>query len=85
MLIKLQIFTSAVLEGVSLLIGTNITSANITGLQQSKQFGDVLFLPISAFGSGQSHSGSKQWGNSEQLVAHHWRGTWKAEHGVDWQ
>jgi alpha 1,6-mannosyltransferase len=78
----LQIFTRAVLEGTSKMIGTPVTDAEITKLTEPKLFGDVLVMPVSAFASGQEHSGSKPWGNSEQLMSHHFRGfsTWKPAH-----
>lgn len=65
-----KIFTTAVLEGISALVGQRITIANVSRLESPVQFGDVLILPVSAFGSGQGHSGSKNWGNEEQLVAY---------------
>ncbi|KAK0769462.1 hypothetical protein LTR75_018088 [Friedmanniomyces endolithicus] len=79
------IFTKAILKTLSSTSANNFDVAEIMQLTTPKLFGDVLFLPISAFGSGQSHSGSKDWGNEEQLVSHHFRMTWRAEHGVGWR
>nr|POE52084.1 initiation-specific alpha-1,6-mannosyltransferase [Quercus suber] len=38
-----------------------------------------------SFASGQSHSGSKEWGNDQELVAHHWKGffNWRHRLGID--
>ena len=72
------------LEALSSLTGQSVTFGNLTFLDQPKRFGDVLILPVSAFGSGQSHPGSKDWGNDEQLVSHNFRMTWRVEHGVGW-
>ncbi|KAK5119657.1 hypothetical protein LTR85_007486 [Meristemomyces frigidus] len=53
-----RIFTEAVLEGLSDQTGTTITGADITKLQAPKLIGDVLFVPVNAFASGQDHSGT---------------------------
>ncbi|KAI9696629.1 MAG: hypothetical protein M1820_008078 [Bogoriella megaspora] len=70
-------FTFSVLESLSSLVGENISYSNITFLGKPKLIGDVLFLPVSAFGFGQLHSGSKPWGNKDQLITHHWQFSWK--------
>ena len=77
-----QIFTKAILEGLTTQTGTTVTDKDITKLTQPKLIGDVLILPVSAFGSGQDHSGSKPLGNEDQLMAHHFRGfqNWKLAH-----
>lgn len=75
-------FTKAVLESLTAQIGRSITYDDISDLDEPKLLGDVLILPISAFASGQDHSGSKPWGNDEQLMSHHFLGFqgWKANH-----
>lgn len=75
-------FTRAIMESLSKTTGRAITHADVTMLKGPKLIGDVLILPVSAFASGQDHSGSKPWDNEEQLISHHWSGfqTWKPDH-----
>ncbi|KAJ8606294.1 hypothetical protein MRB53_041045 [Persea americana] len=68
-----QVFTAAVLEALTLQTGQNLTHRDLSNIDKPKLIG-VLILPVSAFASGQDHSGSKPWGNEEQLVSHHWKG-----------
>jgi len=76
-----RIFTRAILEGLSVLTGQSVTSVDMANLTGPRLIADVLILPVSAFASGQDHSGSKPWGNDEQLMSHHFKGfeTWKPE------
>ena len=77
-----RVFTNAVLESLSFQAGRKVSYADISGLDAPKLIGDVLFMPISSFASGQDHSASKPWGNEDQLMSHHWRGFqgWKSNH-----
>ncbi|RMY76234.1 hypothetical protein D0864_09193 [Hortaea werneckii] len=77
-----RMFTVAVLESLTSQLGRTVTYEEISNLTAPKLIGDTLILPISAFGSGQDHSGSKPWGNDEQLMSHHYFGFkgWKLEH-----
>ncbi|GAB1738413.1 hypothetical protein NU219Hw_g3221t1 [Hortaea werneckii] len=77
-----RMFTVAVLESLTSQLGRPVTYDEISNLTAPKLLGDTLILPISAFGSGQDHSGSKPWGNDEQLMSHHYFGFkgWKLEH-----
>lgn len=43
------------------------------------QIGDVLILPINAFGSGQLHSGSKKPEECDPFVVHSFAGSWRSE------
>lgn len=74
------LFTQAVLEGLSYTTGTNFTSANLTGLTEPRLVGDVLILPINAFGSGQQHSNSGSPESDTALVQHLFKGSWKNNH-----
>lgn len=60
----------------------NITEDDLTKLTGPKLIGDVLVLPINAFGSGQAHSNAGEEGNEEQLLWHHFYGWfgWKDAH-----
>ena len=40
-----------------------VTQSDFVELDATRLVKDVLILPVSAFGSGQAHSGSKDWGN----------------------
>ncbi|OTA22224.1 hypothetical protein BTJ68_14217 [Hortaea werneckii EXF-2000] len=77
-----RMFTVAVLESLTSQLGKTVTYEEISNLTAPKLIGDTLILPVSAFGSGQDHSGSKPWGNDEQLMSHHYFGFkgWKLEH-----
>jgi alpha 1,6-mannosyltransferase len=77
-----KIFTDAVLDKLTSLERREVTYSDISNLTYPKLIGDVLILPISAFGSGQDHSGSKPNGNEEQLLCHHYMGFqgWKLGH-----
>ena len=74
------LFTEAVFEGLSYSTGTNFTWHNVTGLLTPRLVGDVLILPINAFGSGQSHSHSGSPEEDSALVQHLFRGSWKSDH-----
>lgn len=58
------------------LAGNNVTFSDIAYLEEPKLIGDVLVLPVSAFGAGQAHSGSKEIGNEDQLMWHHFFQSW---------
>ncbi|KAK5699497.1 hypothetical protein LTR97_005625 [Elasticomyces elasticus] len=70
-------------------VGLDIVDEDIMTLTGPKLIGDVLVMPINAFGTGQLHSGSGPWGNADQLISHHFKGfqTWKPSHekaDTDW-
>ncbi|MCJ1231173.1 hypothetical protein MMC12_007849 [Toensbergia leucococca] len=71
------LFTEAVFESLSQATGTNFTWLNVTGLLTPKLVGDVLILPIDAFGSGQAHSNSGTPDQDATLVRHLFKGSWK--------
>jgi alpha 1,6-mannosyltransferase len=74
------LFTEAVFEGLSYTTGTNFGSHNITGMTEPRLVGDVLILPINAFGSGQKHSNSGDPDSDSALVKHLFKGSWKKDH-----
>jgi alpha 1,6-mannosyltransferase len=57
--------------------GTNVSWQNMTGLEEGKLIGDVLILPVTAFGNGQRHSGARGKEDEQALVNHQFRGSWK--------
>lgn len=76
------LFTEAVFEGLSYTTGTNFGSHNITGMTEPRLVGDVLILPINAFGSGQVHSHSGDPDSDSAMVQHLFRGSWKKDHSL---
>ncbi|KAK3615145.1 hypothetical protein LTR22_027546 [Elasticomyces elasticus] len=77
-----RIFTQAILEAMGEQVGHRVVDEDIMNLTGPKLIGDVLVMPINAFGTGQSHSGSGLGGNADQLISHHFQGfqTWKPSH-----
>ncbi|KAK3614709.1 hypothetical protein LTR56_027075 [Elasticomyces elasticus] len=77
-----RIFTQAILEAMGEQVGHRVVDEDIMNLTGPKLIGDVLVMPINAFGTGQSHSGSGPGGNADQLISHHFQGfqTWKPSH-----
>jgi alpha 1,6-mannosyltransferase len=73
-------FTDGALEALSLLAGSTISYRNLTGLREPRQIGDILILPINAFGSGQKHSGSDPLGGPSALLRHNWISSWVPLH-----
>lgn len=74
------LFTRSVMESIALQTNTNFTWKNISGMTEPRQYGDVLILPINAFGSGQAHSHSGPSDGPDVLVTHLFAGSWKADH-----
>lgn len=62
-------------------MGRQVSEEDLKGMTEAKQIGDVLILPVNAFGSGQGHSQSKPFGNEEELLSHHFHGWvgWKSD------
>jgi len=77
------LFTEAVFEGLSHTTGTNFTWQNVTGMLTPRLVGDILILPINAFGSGQAHSNSGSPGEDTAMVQHLFSGSWKGDHPFD--
>ena len=69
-------FSDAVMEVLANNLGRKVDWAEVSGMKEPKLFGDVLVLPINAFGSGQkhSHSGDKAYG--EICAKHHFGRSW---------
>lgn len=74
------LFTEAILEGLSYTTGTDFGAHNLTGMTEPRLVGDVLILPINAFGSGQLHSNSGDPDSDSAIVQHLFKGTWKKDH-----
>lgn len=55
----------------------DITWKTFTGIEDAKQIGDVLVLPITCFSPGVGHMGSKGIGDPLAFVQHHFEGSWK--------
>lgn len=74
------VFAESIYHGLSLITGTNVTSSNMTGMTEPRLFGDVLILPVTAFGAGLSHSNAGPITDEQALVQHIFAGSWKADH-----
>lgn len=72
--------TACAFEYITRTSGYNFTNANLTGLTEATLFGDVLILPINAFGTGQGHSGSGHPEDETALIQHMFKGSWKDSH-----
>lgn len=72
-----QVWTNAVFEGMSKAIGEEVTWENVTGIVEPRLFGDILLLPVDAFGTGQPHSGASQEIIDTTYVRHQWRMSWR--------
>ena len=73
------VFTNAVLQSLSEITGTTVTYRNVTGMREPRLFGDVLIMPVAAFGTGQPHSGSPDDIGEDTLVRHAWKMSWRTE------
>ena len=73
-------FTRAVFEFLSRSTESQYTWENITGLQEPRPVGDILIFPITAFGSGQTHSNAGEPDEEQALVEHLFKGSWKTDH-----
>ncbi len=71
------IWTRAIMQTISDAMGTMVDYRNFTGMKEPQLFGDVLVLPIDAFGTGQSHSNARMDGGGDTYVRHMWKGSWK--------
>ena len=71
------IWTTTVFQGLSAAAGEPITWENITRIESPRLYGDILVLPIDAFGTGQPHSKSTLHGAEDALVKHQFKGAWR--------
>lgn len=69
-------FTDAVIEVLADKMGRKVDWSEVSGLMEPKIFGDVLVLPINAFGSGQKHSHSSDERYGDVLARHHFGRSW---------
>ena len=77
-------FTEAVFETVAHATGHKFSWLNVTKLKAPRLVGDVLILPITAFGAGQGHSEAGEAEEEGALVEHLFRGAPMGEkEGVD--
>ena len=74
------LFTRSVMEAIGIQTNSDFTWKNITGMKEARLYGDILILPINAFGSGQQHSNSGSPEDDDAFVQHLFAGSWKADH-----
>lgn len=72
--------TRSILKSLGLLLNETIDDRNISLVLTPKLIGDVLVLPGYSFAAGSNrYEGGQEVG--PPLVAHHYAGTWKNQHG----
>ncbi|KAL9101814.1 MAG: hypothetical protein Q9163_002961 [Psora crenata] len=73
--------TTAFFDYASNLTSTNVTYKNFTKIMKPKSVGEVVILPIHAFGAGHQveWAGFKQ-DERKVLVHHYFKGSWKEDH-----
>ena len=75
-----DVWTRAVLTTLSEAMGMEVSWRNLSGLRRPRVFADVMVLPVDAFETGQSTSGSlMRMGGRGALVRHGGRGSWRDE------
>lgn len=74
------LFTRSVIEAIGIQTNTYFDWHNISGMTEPRLYGDILILPINAFGSGQQHSNSGSPDDDDAFVHHLFAGSWKAAH-----
>jgi alpha 1,6-mannosyltransferase len=75
-------WSKVVFAELSRQMGEEISWRNITGMKDEdggRLFGDILVLPINAFGTGQEHSGSVREGSEHALLRHTFSGSWRGQ------
>ncbi|KAI4255376.1 MAG: hypothetical protein LQ352_002608 [Teloschistes flavicans] len=72
--------TQAAFQYLSEITTTNINIHNFTKMRQPKLVGDILVLPINAFGGGHQVQWSGTDENGSALVHHYYAGSWKTDH-----
>ena len=71
------VYTATIYNGLSEISGTDVTSANFTGMTAPRLIGDVLVLPVTSFGAGLPHSNAGLTMDPAALVQHQFMGSWK--------
>jgi mannosyltransferase OCH1-like enzyme len=72
--------TRAFFDYASDITGSNVTYHNFTKIREPRLIGEVVILPIQAFGAGHQveWAGGKQDGT--ELIHHYFAGSWKTDH-----
>ncbi|KAK4696512.1 hypothetical protein P7C71_g1406, partial [Lecanoromycetidae sp. Uapishka_2] len=72
--------TKAFFDYASDITGSNVTYHNFTKMREPRLIGEVVILPIQAFGAGHQveWAGWKQDGT--ELIHHYFAGSWKSDH-----
>lgn len=72
--------TTAFFDYASNLTGTNVTYKNFTKISEPQIVGEVVILPIQAFGAGHQVQWAGLKEDGSQLVHHYFAGSWKGDH-----
>lgn len=72
--------TTAFFDYASNLTGTSVTYKNFTKITEPQIVGEVVILPIQAFGAGHQVQWAGLKEDGSQLVHHYFAGSWKGDH-----
>ena len=72
--------TTAFFDYASNLTGMNVTYKNFTKITEPQLVGEVVILPIQAFGAGHQVRWAGLEEDGSQLVHHYFAGSWKGDH-----
>lgn len=72
--------TTAFFDYASNLTGTSVTYKNFTKITEAQIVGEVVILPIQAFGAGHQVQWAGFQQDGSQLVHHYFAGSWKGDH-----
>lgn len=72
--------TTAFFDYASEISGTNVTYKNFTKITKPKSVGEVVILPIQAFGAGHQIRWAGFEEDGTELIHHYFAGTWKVDH-----
>jgi alpha 1,6-mannosyltransferase len=70
-------FTRSTWQYLTEVTGKDFTWEMVSTISEPLLVHDVLIMPVTAFGNGQSHSGSKPPSDPDALVHHQFKGSWK--------
>ncbi|KAK7969947.1 alpha-1-6-mannosyltransferase Och1 [Apiospora saccharicola] len=72
-------WTDVVFEQIQLANPSVKSLRDLSGMTEPRLYGDILVLPINAFGMGQPHSNSRHDGTipPDALLQHNFRGSWR--------
>lgn len=70
-------WTEVIFDYLSERAHTRVFPSDLSGLQLPRLYGDILIMPINAFGTGLGHSNSSSFNTDATLIRHHFHSIWK--------